>query len=404
MDPVQLLDRAPRWVRRAALATAQGRGPIGALLDPVLHPMRGARPPALPPTGEAPIRLLIGPANEVEQGYQWARAAAREIPGVDAVAMMGFDPGGYAVRADLRVPEPVYLRSATWHREFEAWLTSRTHVIVESGLPLLGRAYGSDAFAEIDALTRAGVRVAMMFHGSDIRPPELHRSGSEWSPFHDSRVPSAVIADRVRRNASEVARRDLPVFVSTPDLLRYAPGAVWCPVVIDPADWERPGPPAARRAVPRVVHAPSSTLIKGTDRIEPIVRRLADEGLIEYRRISGVPYAQMPAAYADADIVLDQFLIGGYGVAACEAFAAGALVVGHVDAQTRDTVRAATGLDVPVVEATVDGLETVLRRAAADPAAFAGVSASGPGFVRAVHDGRRSAEALAPFLTGSVRD
>ena len=96
--------------------------------------------------------------------------------------------------------------------------------------------------------------------------------------------------------------------------------------------------------------------------------------------------------------VLDQFAVGGYGVAACEAMASGRLVMGHVDERTRAEVRDRTGLELPVHEATPESLEAELRRFIADPAAFAPTRTAGPAFVAAVHDGRRSAAALAPFL------
>jgi len=73
-------------------------------------------------------------------------------------------------------------------------------------------------------------------------------------------------------------------------------------------------------------------------------------------------------------------------------------VMGHVDDFTRAQVRAQTGLELPVHEATIESLEAELRRAADEPGAFDAVRTAGPAFVDAVHDGRRSASALAPFL------
>jgi len=73
-------------------------------------------------------------------------------------------------------------------------------------------------------------------------------------------------------------------------------------------------------------------------------------------------------------------------------------VMSHVDADTRTQVREMTGLELPVHEATVDSLETELRLAAAQPDAFEALRTAGPAFVESVHDGRRSAAALAPFL------
>lgn len=398
MDVLGILDRAPRWVRDAVIGVTQGRGPLGAVYDRAVHRFNAADIPQPPATGSQPVRLLIGPANEVEQGFQWARAVERSYDGVDAVAVMGFDPGNYGVRADLRIPEAVYLRSRAWHDAFEAALLRRTHVLIESALPLLGRRYRSDAFAEAARLREAGVAVAMIFHGSDIRPPARHAADEPWSPYRDRRMPSALLADRTGRTLSRLRRDRLPAFVTTPDLLRYVPGATWCPVVVSPADWRTERPAPRPGTPPVVVHAPSSARVKGTHLIDPVARRLAAEGVIDYRRVEGLPATAMPGVYAEADVVLDQFLIGSYGVAACEALASGRLVVGHVDEATRALVLAETGTDLPIVEATVDDLEAVLRAIARDPDAFAENRRAGPDFVEAVHDGRRSALALSGFL------
>lgn len=398
-DPVRVLNRSPRWVRKFILSVTQGRGLLGPIYDRVVHRYATNSVPAVPPRSTSSVRLLIGPANEAEQGYQWARAFERYTEGVSAVAMMGFDPSGYEVRADLRVPTPVYLRSAEWHASFEQFLEGRTHVLYESALPLLGRKYRTDFAAETRALAHAGVRVGVLFHGSDLRVPSQHMRNGTWSPFRNSAVPSRMFEDRALLNIRRTRELGLPAFVSTPDLLRYLPDATWCPVVIDPNEWhtERDG---WRKNPPVVLHAPSNPLIKGSTFIEPVLRRLEAEGVIQYRRVSGVKYGQMRQQYAEADIVLDQFLIGSYGVVACEALSAGCVVIAHVDDETREAVKSATGLEVPIVEATVDTLEEVLRQTVAEGVELSELRASGLRYIREVHDGRYSAQAVRGFLTG----
>ena len=67
--------------------------------------------------------------------------------------------------------------------------------------------------------------------------------------------------------------------------------------------------------------APSNSALKGDPSIDAQLRGLEREGLIEYRRVEGIPYSNMPQLYRTADIVLDQFRLGDYGVSACEAMA-----------------------------------------------------------------------------------
>ena len=89
--------------------------------------------------------------------------------------------------------------------------------------------------------------------------------------------------------------------------------------------------------------------------------KLHDEGLIDYRPSRGVAASEMPRLISGADVLLDQFRIGSYGVAAVEAMFAGRVVVGHVSHKVRKIIREETGSQVPIVEATPETLETVLR-------------------------------------------
>jgi hypothetical protein len=186
----------------------------------------------------------------------------------------------------------------------------------------------------------------------------------------------------------------VPVFVSTPDLLEDLPEAVWCPVVVDIDRWATTRLPFELDRLPVVVHAPSSAAVKGSALIEPAMRRLDDAGLIEYRRLTDVPSAAMPTAIADADIVLDQFRIGSYGVAACEAMAARRVVVGYVSDAVRSRVRRATGAEVPIVEADADSIESVVRSLIDDPDGSRRAARLGRDFVVDLHGGARSSAAL----------
>lgn len=398
LDIASLLDRAPGPVRRLAYRVAAGRGMLGQLADAARFRHRSEAVPMLPPVTGAAVRLTIGPANSAGQGYQWARAAERFLPDVSAFAVRGIGADAFLPDVDLRVPVAVYQRSPAWHDSFETFLKHQTHVIWESGHPLLGRRYDSDVRREIARLHGEGVGGALMFHGSDIRPPAAHAAVNPWSPFPASPAAARALESEAARNAALVAETELPTFVSTPDLREWLPNSTWCPVVIDPGPWQSAAQGAPSRGRPVVVHAPSRAWLKGSALIEPLLQRLSAEGVIEYRRAVGIPHASMPAFYAEADVVLDQFVLGIYGVAACEAMAAGRLVMSHVAKFTRDAVREHSGRKLPVHEATLDSLEGELRRFAAHPELFESTRAAGPAFVRYLHDGRRSAEALAPFL------
>ncbi len=108
--------------------------------------------------------------------------------------------------------------------------------------------------------------------------------------------------------------------------------------------------------------------------------------------------AQIPSALADADIVVDQLLLGLYGVLACEGMALGRVVVSHVGESLRSRVPA----DVPIVETDPDELGKTLERILDDRAWARDLAAAGPAFVEQFHDGRYSAAVLAGFLGREV--
>jgi hypothetical protein len=347
------------------------------------------------------VRLLIGPANSAGQAYRWARSAER-LAHVSscAVAIQPADDR-FAFAADARVPSLDYSRNYVWRdRQRRDVLRRFTHVLMESGQGLW-RGEAGDQIAEMRSV---GLAVGLLFHGSDIRRPNRHAALETDSPFTDDGYPETKkLETTTARNHELVRTVGCPVFVSTPDLLDFLPDATWLPVVVDPAPWCRAAmrPPLARkRAV--VVHAPSRRGLKGSEAIAPALRALDAEGLIEYREVTGVPAAEMPALYGDADIVLDHFVMGGYGVAACEAMAAGRVVLGHVSARHRDVVRRTADMELPVVEARIDDIGEVVRGILADRETYRALANQGPEFVARIHNGAHAARVLSAFLGAEV--
>ncbi|MGR2753267.1 glycosyltransferase [Agromyces arachidis] len=385
---------------RAALPRPVVRGIDRALS--AVPDLRRAPEPIRPPDGAR--RLLVAPANFAGQGWAWARAAER-IDGVGARSMTHRGAAGFGFRSDYEVDTRAFLRSRGWQRaQFAAVSSGFTHVLVEAELPIFGGLFRGDVAREVAALRAEGVRVAMVAHGSDVRLPSRHRSLDTDSPFAPGRFDGTDDLERMaRRNLDVLARVGAPVFVSTPDLLADLPDATWLPVVVGERWLDDAGadaPAVLQAAVPTVVHIPSRAGLKGSAEIEPVMRRLDAEGLVRYERREGVAADAMPELYRRADVVLDQFALGSYGVAACEALASGRVVVGHVRGEVREHVRREGGAELPIVQARASELEGVIRDVVADRDRFRVVAAQGPAFVRSVHDGGRSAEVLdAAFLS-----
>ncbi|WP_226913320.1 glycosyltransferase family 4 protein [Gephyromycinifex aptenodytis] len=372
--------------------------------DAVLEPARSSTLEGLSEhpahRDDRPSVIGIGPANMAGQAWAWAKAAEDNIPGVDTEVVVVNRGGPLQYPADEIVPPGTYRTSARWAQAFEARaLDNWTHALLEAGRPLFGLRHGKDFVGDADVLTAVGIRVGLLLHGSEARDPARHATTSPWSPFGD---PEEELTERLQRQRDalmpkieQFQENGGPVFVSTPDLLDDVPGAILLPVVVDIQRWAPPSEHILEREVPVVLHAPSRASLKGTTLIEAAVEPLVQEGLIDFRHIEGVAPSEMPGFLHEADILIDQATLGIYGVAACEAMAAGRVVVSHVSQVVRERAAALAGEPLPIVQAAPDEMESVLRRLVADREQGRAAAQAGQRFVRTLHDGRYSASVLA---------
>ncbi|HEU4676648.1 MAG TPA: hypothetical protein VFS29_11700 [Motilibacteraceae bacterium] len=393
--PVQLgvRDLRRRWRRGAAgvrAAVLPGSRIVPA--EQLLAPWPATR-----------VRLLVGPANFAGQAWAWGRAAERHLDQVSArvVAVERSLP----FPADLRVPPTVH-RSQAWAAVLQRQVTSggeggrgATHALVDAFRPLFGIRNGDDCAGDLRVLHRHGVSTALAAHGSDVRLPSRHVELYPWSPF--PRMPADLVGRlqaQAERHLRIASAHEGPVYVSTPDQLDFLPRATWLPTVVDPGRWATELP-VLERERPVVLHAPSNALLKGSEHVEPVLQRLQAEGLVEYVRVEGVAPEEMTALVQAADIVVEQLVLGLYSLAAIEAMAAGRVVLAHVHPRVRERLPR----ELPVVEADPATLEQVLRGVLADRERYREVAAAGVTYATEVHDGRRSAAVLAPWLGAGPR-
>ena len=392
------------WVGRvAAKAIDQPESLAGRLLSPALRVWANSlEQPRLVPLEGKPCAVYIAPANWAGQGYLWARSLEANHPALQAVSMATTSKADYSFVTDIAVSPPVYNLSSRWHASQLEYLSGFTHVLIEAERPLFGERYGHDPFVEARMLIERGMEVAMICHGHDIRLPSRNIATERWSPYAASE--HADLFERVAlRNRAGLDGLGAPVFVSTPDLLVDVPYAMWLPLVVDVSRWASDRP-VSDRSRPRIVHVPSSSALKGTHLIAETMNGFANDGIVEYVLAENLKSKDMPAIYGSADVVLDQFMVGSYGVAACEAMAAGRIVIGHVSEQVREHVKTFTGFDVPIVEATVETLHDVIVDIIGNPSAYSHVGAAGVAFVTAVHDGRKAARVLGAFVGASTAE
>lgn len=358
--------------------------------------------PEVAPSGGPAERVFIGAVNSAGQGYRWARALETVRPGTAVTsARYEAEPSTFAYPVDLTVSSKFAAHSRRWQQRQRRSLLTYRAVLLESAQRPFSRDGGLGTVEQIATLQAAGVVCGLVFHGSDIRDPTRHIEAEANSHFTVDANFRARMEIVTARNREVVAQAAVPVFVSTVGLLSELEHAHWLPVVVDVDMWKNQTPPLQHEGPLRVVHAPSSSFVKGTELVEELLFSMHEKGEISYQQISGVPNREMPMLYREADVVIDHFRTGNYGVVACESFAAGRVTVSHVSQRERDRTRELTGTELPIVEATPETLREVLSDIRTRPEHYSGVAAQGIEFVREHHDGERSGRVLSEWIDGT---
>lgn len=360
---------------------------------------RGVTPPPPPlPDTTKKHRMLVGPVNYAGQGFRWSRAV-EESGEVSARNFVHTENNVLQYDADYLVTWRTAEHSRSWQKEMiDVIARDYTHVLIEACYPVLGGLFKGDMRRQVALMRDAGITVGIVGHGTDVRLPSTHMAHEPWSYFHNGVwVSPELVEPVVAANLELIADLDVPTFVSTAGLLIDLPKAHFLGVIVDPEKWANDEPLLVRDRI-KVVHAPTNPNAKGTLQIAPIARRLHDEGLIEYVELTGIPNDEMPRVFADADVVLDQFRSGDYGVGACETMASGRIVLAHVSEQVRGVVEGEAGMRLPIPETTIDDVEDVLRDIVARRDHYRSIAAQGPEFVRRLHNGDFSRDVLMQYF------
>ena len=339
-------------------------------------------------------RLVIGMFNTAGQGTEWAHALKR-FTSATAESWAIARPQDQVIQFTVDHTYQLINGAAD-----QAWLdlfnvqSKPTHLIIESGKPISIKGTVRRMLFQAATARRRGIRPALLFHGSDIRVPSLHRAAHPESPFHQSHDG---LTEKLERQTSKMRRWltiwPFPVFISTIDLRRYVPRGRWLPVVVG-EHWFAAAPLInVERPRPRVLHLPSRRELFQSEQVDRICQALHEEGVIEYQSVTGVSPADVRKLVEWSDIVIDKIGLGVTGVMGAEVMASGRLLIGDVDQIVRDELP-----DLPLIQGSIRTLEQVIRDLVADRSTWAARAAAGQAFARKYHDGRYSAAVLAKWM------
>ena len=346
--------------------------------------------------------ILLGATNSAGQANSWAHALRNSGRGAESLQIVK-DQANTWFYADRTIQRDEWKKLEFRKQLFKEITSSNTSVLLESLRPIFALNQPSlftaqEGLNDLIDLWRAGLKVAVVFHGSDIRDQLHHAKMDEFSPYRNPIDPAKFEAVRARADhtrliARKLNRHRIKQFITTPDLLHELPDATWLPAVIDIAKFETTTEIKSSSGPLKVLFLPSNGWLKSESLVTPILEKLAKAGVIKLVATGPVSNAQMPALIESADVVIDRF-DGVVGVASIEAMAAKRLVIANVAPWIYNRAE----VTPPVIHATPATLEGKLREIASENFNHKQIIEAGYQYVCKWHDGRESAIRLNHWL------
>jgi hypothetical protein len=222
-----------------------------------------------------------------------------------------------------------------------------------------------------------GKKIIMHFVGADIRSPKyLDWKRDHFNDFLEGKPRPGLTEPFQKRLIADTRKYADHILVSTPDLLEIVPEAIYFPVVLDfesflekPAFDEITIRNDGEKKRITILHSPSGLRTKGSPCIHEVLRLLVAEfgnqiEIITPGELSGNDNSYSLTRYelirqmSNADIVIDQMVIGWYGLISIEALALGCEVICYID----NNLEIFQFPDFPVINANYNSLRDILTR------------------------------------------
>lgn len=301
-----------------------------------------------------PMRILSLPSNPADQAGILTRALRAQ--GYEA-EMWHFGAPPFGFQADRIIDVDQHDPSVIWPHFAEA--IGRFDVFHF----WFGRTFFSHGwkqfppFWDLPVLRMLGKRIIFTFVGSECRTRDVMEMNNPFtSLFYETYAPDE---NKIRADIEVISRYADRLLAMTEELKPYVPGSTYIPRAFPLASWPEQDP--NQREVPVIVHVPSRRALKGTDQIVAGMAALKDEGLaFDFRLYEDIPHAELIDLCRDADVVIDNIVMGDHGISSVEAMASSRVAVAYLI----DPVKEACP-GIPIYEADpnsfVDRMRALIR-------------------------------------------
>jgi len=243
--------------------------------------------------------------------------------------------------------------------------------------------------SDLPVLKKFGKRIGQVFLGCDIRCKEIMQQENPEFCLCNKCAILEVCDSASKYRLAARWEKSADLLFSLPihsQILKRPYHNFYMPVNLDNFTFS-PG----ANPVPLVVHAPSDRALKGTGYIVQAVEELKAEGLsFEFVLLENLPHEQVQQYIEKCDLVIDQVLIGWYGVFAVEALARGKPVVCHI----REDLKTPDNPILSVQPGNVEEIKQALRKLITDSQLRKSLAVKGRAYVENRHDSLKIAKGI----------
>ena len=235
----------------------------------------------------------------------------------------------------------------------------RADVVINFSFPALQLFYDTSLQSsfELYLIDKCVKRKFVWFTGSDIRNPEIDLSINPYfkhaweNPGYEYRLSeSAENSDRLqslfKKYHFSAIVWDMSEFINKNIFLNH--------IIVPHASFLNIPQTHNPSSKIRIVHAPSAPVAKGSNFIIPVIERLQKErNDFEFHLLQDISNKEYQLKLAEADVLIDQIIWGGYGVASMQALEAGKVVLAYL---WESRINQIYGAHCPVVNVNPDTL------------------------------------------------
>lgn len=221
-------------------------------------------------------------------------------------------------------------------------------------------------YLDLPILKKAGKKIVFTFQGDDARDWAFFaRKFNVWlysereklnliNRFYDFN--RRIRIKKVDKMADYIFALNPDIMYTLPSRTRFLP---YC-VDIDRLNFRSKKTNHGKEKI-KIIHAPTHRLVKGTENIIKTIKKLSLKYPINFELIENLPLEKALEKYRQADIAIDQLLIGWYGGFAAEMMALGVPVISYI---RQEDVKKFVPFwrDIPIVNSSSETLEIMLEK------------------------------------------